>query len=612
MSIERKNSGDKLKIAASDWNELARTADAVEELRNRQGSRGGARLRLDPTSVWVQNNSGEILPPGSIVGLASLAIDLAVGEWPVFAAGLPGGDGRIGILLDALPAGTTTLARCAVSGVVRTVVNVSDAGHGFAVPNGTYDSLESVPAGIIRILWAEGVGDGQDALVRIEAGVGEDDMPDIRRVVTNVCPTTKPAPPIVYRMDTAVVVDGDGQELIKGTVSIPKGPVKFKASVGWSDPDWEASTFDEYETSLYIGDTKLEAKPTHLVIMGGPSAATTVEYEWVYNNLTQRPVAFMLLGQRTTGYGKLTATTATKLEVTLPAGSIIVEYQQEIAPRGTKRGKKVCVVDPKDCCLEDESSFTSSLLQVPCCPVPVPSQWTTTITHFAPPLAGWEQTLYSSTQVNYDALKVALKAAIEDTHVLTFKGVQNSTYPVPRDGIIECVFEKILHIDSPYYLRRQNGFSPAETVPIVDYVQPSLVFKLRFNPESERWLSRWYGPDAGERELTPEIAAVAMLEVSTNTAINDGVFGQFSADFGARFSPHHTEDYYVNRLYGPDSAELQTLRNLQAAGTWPEPGTACDGPCRLWSPEYRHSYSYETSPAIGDTVQLFITVEPVT
>ena len=235
MSIERKNTGDKLKIAARDWNELARTADVVEELRNQQGAGGGSRLRLDPTSVWVKNSTNANLLPGSIVGLASLAVGLAVGEWPVFEIAEPGSNGRVGILIDALPADETSLARCVVSGVVRTVVNLSDAEHLFAAPNGTYDSLDSSTGGNIRILWAEGVGDDQDALVRIEAGAADG---------CNV--------PIALRIDGGDADDGYEWTAMRQTNA---DPGEWEVISGWNSTNLGFAAFEANNESVTAGTT---------------------------------------------------------------------------------------------------------------------------------------------------------------------------------------------------------------------------------------------------------------------------------------------------------------------------------------------------------------------
>lgn len=357
MSIERVNAGDRLAIRAADWNELARTADFVEGLRNRTGGAGSGRQELDPSKAYGYNSTGSALAIGNIVSVSDLAIDLVDGEWPVFDLDLPG-DARLGIMLESVPATGDYAGLVCVAGVARTKVNVTDAEHQFAQPNGTLTALDSSESGPVRILWAEGEGDDQDALVRIEGSYFEG-FPGILNLVTNVCPIGE-TKSLVFTAGADVVVDSEDLTVIaSGTYTATAGTAKVKCVVIWTDPDFQASTGDSFGFELKVNTADYIGAPEYFVTAIGWGVTKTVEMTWDVAFPVAGDYALFLLGFRASGSAEITADAGSRIELEGKANGIRVEYTPVALP-SVQRGTKVCIDNPTNCCVDDDSSGTAS------------------------------------------------------------------------------------------------------------------------------------------------------------------------------------------------------------------------------------------------------------
>jgi hypothetical protein len=91
------------------------------------------------------------------------------------ATGATGASGPAtpGYVVAVEPIAAGKIGRTAAAGVVQAKVDISSLAHGFATPKtGSTDVLISADAGPFKILWRQGSGNGQWALLRIGDGAG--------------------------------------------------------------------------------------------------------------------------------------------------------------------------------------------------------------------------------------------------------------------------------------------------------------------------------------------------------------------------------------------------------------------------------------------------------
>lgn len=144
--------GQKVRIAASDWNAVRR---AVGSSRLRIGGFGSS-LGAGPEKCVVRNDSETDLPQFAVVQLSGAAADASVfrGETPVVSAVSYAGYGQpFAILLQSLASGESGLAR--FSGVMAARVKACESGglRASPSPGGTY--LVQSPVGPAALLGAQ-------------------------------------------------------------------------------------------------------------------------------------------------------------------------------------------------------------------------------------------------------------------------------------------------------------------------------------------------------------------------------------------------------------------------------------------------------------------------
>jgi len=435
-----------------------------------------------------------------------------------------------------------------------------------------------------------------------------DDLPDILEILTKVCPAKKPGPPIVLRPSESKVVGASGEYLIDTTTNLPDGVLTITVSLTWKDEGDEAVSGDYFGFKLGVDSTLLDGAPLYYVMFGGISAEKTIEYTWTYKNPAAKPLPLLVYVYRESGSGEMTASIDSKVTVKTETGSLINERRQLILPDGSHLGPKVCVVDPTDCCNDDQSSYTASdLLVVPCCSVPVPSQWKVTLSGVNLPKRGWQNFGYGIS-ANFDTFIDSANEALTGLHILTYRGTAQGF----SQATINCVFEKEIVYSNPIVFSRV-GFGPVVETDLTDAIALAphkIVFRLReyVQPVELFFNSREtpYGYVS-----SPTIRAYAELLIDVRL----GSFANVSSgalDMHTYYSHHFTQHFHIEQesggLQGPEYANVLALLG---EGTWPEPMTNCDGPCNLWSPKDRVEIDYGVEPRLENGYPLFATVEPV-
>jgi hypothetical protein len=167
------NPGDPIRLAASQVNGLNRLLSA--------GVGFVAPLALEqPTPyTWVmaKNNTGAAVSRWGVLAITGMAISPAGSgaaqfeQLPVVAGGTPS-DATTAwcIAVEPIPAGA--IGRVAVGGVVQAKVQVTNGSHEFVRCKNSATELVSTDNGEGVILWKQGTGAGQWALVRLGNGRG--------------------------------------------------------------------------------------------------------------------------------------------------------------------------------------------------------------------------------------------------------------------------------------------------------------------------------------------------------------------------------------------------------------------------------------------------------
>lgn len=134
--------------SAGDYNTMAMAAERYLAGPDRTPQR---QLPIPTDVVKVKNSSGSALRLGEVIELSGfLPTDvLRASLW--FDGALPDTTRPLGIALQAIP--TSTIDNCQVSGACPALVNVTDAGHGYAAVSNANAVLQSAISGPVRILY---------------------------------------------------------------------------------------------------------------------------------------------------------------------------------------------------------------------------------------------------------------------------------------------------------------------------------------------------------------------------------------------------------------------------------------------------------------------------
>lgn len=191
-SFQRVATGQPIKIEASTWNAMlaAAEAHAVGRGGGPAGNDGGFVGRLpvklgavDEGENWDRYQVAEldaaVFDPAVQVdeylgGYGTLGVPVLGGKVPTAAAAAGTATGRWGVILR--PGDEGTIVPAVVSGPVAVRINVTDAGHGWAVPIATdrtrLASSAAAAAGAARVLWKESGTGEKWGVVNLGGGGG--------------------------------------------------------------------------------------------------------------------------------------------------------------------------------------------------------------------------------------------------------------------------------------------------------------------------------------------------------------------------------------------------------------------------------------------------------
>ena len=136
------------------------------------------RTRLDPSVIYVRNDSGSDIERYGVIGLADAAITSGTNEQQFLSqVYMSGGTPQIGthdnkfaIALEGIPDGE--VGRCAIHGVVQCKVTINNSSHIFCdITDNDLTKLSSGIAGNARILWTAGASGDQWSLIHLGDGV---------------------------------------------------------------------------------------------------------------------------------------------------------------------------------------------------------------------------------------------------------------------------------------------------------------------------------------------------------------------------------------------------------------------------------------------------------
>jgi len=167
-------------ITARSWN---RMVDATEIVLGapQDFSADGVQGPAAPNhTILCRNDSGAAVGRWGVLAITGLVISptgatgAATMSWETSPAvvGVTPPTGTVGGFVVAVePIANGKIGRAAVAGVVQAKVDVSDASHGFATPQaGSTSAFASASSGAVKILWKQGTGNGQWALLLFDNG----------------------------------------------------------------------------------------------------------------------------------------------------------------------------------------------------------------------------------------------------------------------------------------------------------------------------------------------------------------------------------------------------------------------------------------------------------
>jgi hypothetical protein len=169
------NPGEPIRLAASQINGLNRL------LNVNAGFSSTAAVEQPTPYTWVmaKNNTGSAIARWGVLAITGLAITPGSGsgatsqfeQLPVVAGGTPS-DTTTAWCVAVEPIAAGKIGRVAVGGVVQAKVEVADSAHAFVRCKSSTSELKSTDNGEGLILWKQGTGAGQWALVRLGNGRG--------------------------------------------------------------------------------------------------------------------------------------------------------------------------------------------------------------------------------------------------------------------------------------------------------------------------------------------------------------------------------------------------------------------------------------------------------
>jgi hypothetical protein len=167
--------GQPIRLAASQINGLNRL------LNVNAGFSSPAAVEQPTPYTWVmaKNNTGSDIERWGVLAITGMDITpgsstTATGQYeqlPVVAGGMPS-DTTTAWCVAVEPIAAGKIGRVAVGGVVQVKVEVADSAHTFVRCKSSSSELKSTDNGEGVILWKQGSGAGQWALVRLGNGRG--------------------------------------------------------------------------------------------------------------------------------------------------------------------------------------------------------------------------------------------------------------------------------------------------------------------------------------------------------------------------------------------------------------------------------------------------------
>ena len=168
------NPGEPIRLAASQINGLNRLLNVNAGF----GSPSAVEQPTPYTWVMAKNNTGSLVARWGVLAITGMDITpgstTATGQFeqlPVVAGGTPS-DTTTAWCIAVEPIAAGKIGRVAVGGVVQVKVEIVDSAHTFARCKSSSSELRSTDNGEGLILWKQGTGSGQWALVRLGNGRG--------------------------------------------------------------------------------------------------------------------------------------------------------------------------------------------------------------------------------------------------------------------------------------------------------------------------------------------------------------------------------------------------------------------------------------------------------
>lgn len=419
------------------------------------------------------------------------------------------------------------------------------------------------------------VGDYEGKAVFRGAVIGGD-FPDILKLVTNVCLGGAGNP--VAKIQATGIVEvtggvGSPAQLVIGTYNAKPGTVKIKGSVEWSDPSHTSYAGEEFTFELSVGSTLYTGAPTYNCFFSGPEAKKVVEYTWTVTFAAEASVSLSLLGYRSSGSHNLSSSANTFIEVEGSTSDSVIEYRQVVLPKLLALGPKVCKKNPKDCCVDDDSSQTASLsrMNVACCNVPVPTSWKV----FIPRLNFGVQTWIGGFGDYYkfdDYYNQISNDISEKWYTLSYEGVVNGS----------CVFSAEWDLGTLTYKRNtlpsDSGYTtvniPRSAWDYTGGPGPKIYFVVRTHPPTS---PLFYDYLAAAWINAPELTAFSALNIWYPYYV-PGIGGSNSVQTfqSLPWILHYTDEFEQTRGAWSTSYESTFGESLP---TFPAPASSCNGMC---------------------------------
>lgn len=142
--------GQPIPRSASLWNNIIGSANeyALRQL-GQPGAQSNQPILADV--VKIKNSSGAQVRRGEVLEISGFLLTAVVRESLWFDGDTPDGTRAFVVALQDIP--STSIDRAQVSGVCVALVNVTDAGHGYAVVASGEPVAQSAESGPIRILY---------------------------------------------------------------------------------------------------------------------------------------------------------------------------------------------------------------------------------------------------------------------------------------------------------------------------------------------------------------------------------------------------------------------------------------------------------------------------